>query len=267
MSIRYAFYNIGKIMSKKVVVLLGAAVVVGGILLFRGHDQKKDVVDQNQQNTTTTTTTNQSISTENHEKHEGNIRELKVQDAHSEILEAISNGEKTIAKISPEDAKKELERRANDPSFSKEPEVNIHNLPFDVLVLIAKSATSLAGISPKQATNEIAIRYVSLDKDDLTFSDLLFLYRNYDEQNAINKWAENEDVEDIEKFMKEQADLDPSSVEAFVYGVKHLKSNHDEAKQYLKRFATNVNSKLTEPLDELQKNSLDELTKDIDNLK
>lgn len=242
-------------MSKKVWILLLAVSAVGAGVVFYNKDNNTDVK------------TSADIKEESADKENNVIIKVNITDLHSEILKLIYEGDRTIAGISPDSAKKELDRRSSDSQIIKEIEPNVHELPFDILVLISKSAANVAGISPRQAYNEISMRYMSLDKDDVTFSDMLFIYRNYDEQKAINKWADNEDVEEIEKFIKEHADADPSSFAAFAYGVRHLKTNRDEALSYLKKFAENVNPSYAGSIEESEKQSLEALIKDINDLK
>ncbi len=186
----------------------------------------------------------------------------KVASIHSDILKIIAKSEKPISDISSLEAQEELKNREFRIADADKNPVDIHTLPFDVLVYISKSPTSVAGIQPKRAYNEITRRYMSLDVDDISFSDMLFVYRHSGEQEAINKWADNEDMEEIEAFIKESAETDP--VAAFAYGTKHLQTDRDEAKQYLRRFA--ANARKTGVNAPNQQQSYDELIKAIDEL-
>ncbi len=95
--------------------------------------------------------------------------------------------------------------------------MNIHLLSFDVLVYIAKSPTSIAGLQPKQAVNEIIRRYLAIDDENLTFKSMIIALKYSQSQENIEKWAKNEDIEEMEKFVKQAAEDD--DIVAFAYGV------------------------------------------------
>jgi hypothetical protein len=159
---------------------------------------------------------------------------------HTDILRAIAAGKETICGVTPEAAKKELNQKL--ASSTPEKPAILKELPFDILKIIAKSSVSLAGIKPRLAINEIVRRYLSLKVDDpegVNSAILLEALHPKAEQEAINKWDDNECAEAMDKFMKEEADRDPSSVANFAYGLKHLSNSPDSAMSYMDRFAEN----------------------------
>lgn len=189
------------------------------------------------------------------------------QDLHSDILKIIVDEKNTVFKITQKEAKDELLKRETKMSDADKKAADVHSLPFDVLSYISKSPTTIAGISPKVATNEIIRKYLLLDRNDseISFYDMLSIYKDRSaEQKAIDKWADNEDVEEMEKFMKEAADKDFASIEAFAYGVKHMKDKVVNAKAYLKKFAANTNG--VDVHSENEKKSYDELIKAIESM-
>jgi hypothetical protein len=189
---------------------------------------------------------------------------IAVQDLHSDILKIIVNSKKPIPGITSDAALKELKKRETTSSKADKKPADIHNLPFSILVYTANSATSVAGIQPKQASKEITRRYLSLDTDDISFTDMLFLYKNgmNREQEAIDKWADNEDDEEMEEFVKKSADTDP--IAAFAFGVKQMPKNIEEGKAYLQKFAKS--SKPESISSSREKQSYEELMKSIEGL-
>jgi hypothetical protein len=164
---------------------------------------------------------------------------------HSDILRVIAAGTETVCGITPAAAEDELNKKL--ASSKAEQPMTLGKLPFDIVKIIAKSPASLANIKPRSAVKEIIKRYLSLNIDDpdgVNSVILLEALQRQAEQEAIDKWADNEDAEAIEKFMREEADRDPSSVANFVYGLKHLASEKDKAMEYMDRFAKNVNQDL-----------------------
>jgi hypothetical protein len=162
---------------------------------------------------------------------------------HSDILNLIALKTEPVCGISPEEAQKEIEDR-DDTSKTDSLPVEVKELPFGILQLIAKSSTSIAGINPKSAMNEAIRRYISIDltdSDDMNSSILLEALQRY-EQGNIEKWADNEDNEAIEAFMKEEADREISSVANVIYGLKHLNGDRENAKTYMDRYAEHAHS-------------------------
>ncbi|MBQ7524658.1 MAG: hypothetical protein IJT08_03565 [Alphaproteobacteria bacterium] len=164
-------------------------------------------------------------------------------DLHKDILRLIASGKEVVCGISPQDAEKELESRSgNEPELDKKP-ADAKKLPFDILRLIAKSPATIAGIKPKAATNELVRRYLSIDltdSDDVDSSILLEALQHREEKKAIEDWANNEDAEAVEAFMKEEAERDPSSVANFALGLKKMNEDHATAMTYMDRYANHA---------------------------
>ncbi|MDR0695539.1 MAG: hypothetical protein LBF56_02075 [Holosporales bacterium] len=167
---------------------------------------------------------------------------ISPKDVHTDILRVIASETETVCGITPKAAAEEVTRKLSLPVVEKPAELK--TLPFDLIKIIARSPASLGGISPRQAVKEIIRRYLSLNIDDpdgINSVVLLEALQHRTEQGAVNKWADNEDAEALEKFVKEEADRDPSSVANFVYGLKHLAGEKDKALEYMNRFAKNAN--------------------------
>jgi hypothetical protein len=158
---------------------------------------------------------------------------------HSDILNLIATETEPVCGVSPEEAQNEIDNRADNIATVDSTPVDIKELPFGILRLIAKSPASIAGISPKSTMNEIVKRYIGVDltdSDDMNSSILLEALQRQEEEN-IEKWADNEDIEAIEAFMREEADRDTSSVANFIYGLRHINDNRTTAKSYMERYA------------------------------
>lgn len=197
--------------------------------------------------------------------------ELQAKSIHSDILKLIESQNKTISGISPATAKKELESRIGKKEAIDGQPINLKALPFDILSIIAKSSTTVAKITPKQASNEIIKRYLVIDmgnedSDEISNAILLKKFIEKDEQVAINKWADNEDAEAVEKFLREDADKDPKSVSNIALALKYTKNKDKlgEAKTYMDRYAEHVDSDSFDNQDEKQ--SYEDLIKQIKKL-
>lgn len=183
-------------------------------------------------------------------------------EVHSDILKLISVSEKPIMGVSPDEAKDELERRVMKYSKTDVAAANIHSLPLDILIYISKSATSVAGIQPRQAVNEIIRRYLAVDDENLTFKSMLLALKHSQSQENTEKWAANEDVEEMEEFIKNASE--DNDVAAFAYGIRHLKTDDKEnAKNKIKKFADHINN-TNDPNDQ---ENYKELIEAIDDLK
>lgn len=183
------------------------------------------------------------------------------QNMHSDILKLIADAEKTIMGVSPDEAKTELAERETKASKVDMLDVDIHSLSFDILVYIAKSPTSVAGLQPKQAVNEIIRRYLAIDDENLTFKSMIAALKYSQSQENIEKWAKNEDIEEMESFVKQAAEED--DIAAFAYGVRHINADDKEkAKDKIKKFANHVNN-IDDPQD---RENYDELMEAIDDI-
>lgn len=230
-------------MSKKGIlssIIIATLVCIGMIIIKGDHKQPKVEKSHN-------TISEKKL---NEKKVEKNI---KVGDLHSDILRLISSSKKTVCGISPNDADKELKNRTDVTVDADKKPTEAKDLPFDILSLIVKSPASIAGIKPKIAGHELVKRYLSIDivnSQDVNSSILLEALQHHEENKAIQKWADNEDAEAVEAFMKEEADKDPSSVANFAYGLKHLTDNKEEAITYMDRYAKHVQSDAFDDQDE-----------------
>ena len=226
-------------MSKKgvITVLILASLSCIGYVMLKGDSstkQKKEIIDNKEAPAT-------SII-------EISPTKVELSKLQSDILKLIADGDKDVSKISPEDAKKELDSRIESESPVDKVKANVKELPFDILRIITKSPVTVAGIKPKQALHEIARRYIAVemyDSEELGPVAMLFALKNHDEQKAIDKWADNEDAEAVADFMKKEADGDPSSVANFAYGLRNMEAKFggegEEAKSYMNRYAENAN--------------------------
>lgn len=169
-----------------------------------------------------------------------------VEDLHSDILSIIAQASKKVMGITPQEASSELQKREIQASPADRQQANVRLLSFEILVFIAKSPTSVAEIQPKQAVNEIVRRYLAIDDEDLTFKSMVIALKHSNSQEAIEKWAKNEDAEEMEAFIADEANND--DLAAFAYGVKHRFDNQEEAIERIKKFANHVNN-INDPKD------------------
>lgn len=204
-------------------ILLSAIVVIGGIMFWGAHNEKSG--------------DNAVVDVE--------AKTASAVDLHKGILRAIAEGKVSVGGISPEDAEKELqERTGKELAIDAKPAV-VQELPFEIVKLIARSPATIAGITPKVAINEIVKRYLSIDlidSDDVSSTVLLEALQHREEKKAIEDWANNEDAEVVEAFMKEEADKDPSSIANFALGLKKIDTDHDLAITYMDRFANHTHA-------------------------
>ncbi|MDR1289014.1 MAG: hypothetical protein LBJ77_01310 [Holosporales bacterium] len=157
---------------------------------------------------------------------------------HSDILRKITESNETISGISPEIATAELEARGGMPSEADSAPVVLEKLPLGILVMIARSPTSIAGIQPKDAYHEIVNRTIGLNIDDvdhLSRQEMLEALHNYNEKKEIEKWAKNEDGEAVKKFLDEESTKDPSAAANFVKALTD--QNPELAKTFMDRYA------------------------------
>jgi hypothetical protein len=186
---------------------------------------------------------------------------------HSDILNLIATETESVCGVSPVEAQNEIDARAGNAAAADSNITDVKELPFGILRLIAKSPASIAGIGPKSAMNEIVKRYINVDltdSDDMNASILLEALQRQEEEN-INKWADNEDIEAIEAFMREEADRDTSSIANFIYGLRHINDDRISAKTYLERYAEHPHGDAFDTQNEEE--SYDTLAKTIKNLK
>lgn len=219
-------------MSKKGILssIIIAALVAIGVMIVK-EDHKKAPTEKSHQ-----TTPKEASKSE---------KNVKIGELHSDILRLISAGKKTVCGISVKDADSELSNREGSEAEADKKPAKAKDLPFDILSLIVKSPATIAGISPRAAGHELVKRYLSIeivDSEDVNSSVLLEALQHHEENKAIEKWADNEDAEAVEAFMKEQADKDPSSVANFAYGLRHLGDNREEAMTYMDRYAKHAQS-------------------------
>jgi hypothetical protein len=127
---------------------------------------------------------------------------LLPKDLPSDILKLIASNNKPVRNISVDEVSNELQRREFSPSESDLRPINIESLPLDILTLISNSPTSIAGILPKDASEEIFRRVETVSTDDVAESSLEVISDGSGEQEAINNWADNEDKEEMEKFVR-----------------------------------------------------------------
>ncbi|MDR3031393.1 MAG: hypothetical protein LBU35_03350 [Holosporales bacterium] len=214
------------------------------------------------------------IITTKHMRENSNIEHKKIYNAnnlHSEILRLIASSKDKASNISPKDAQIILDFRVGKEVEVDKQVPNIKELPFDIIKLIAKSPTSIANISPRKALNEITRRYLVLETagedniDPTILLDKLRQKQTEQTKDALEKWAENEDAEAVEAFMKEEADREPSDFANFAYGLKHINDKHSEALTYMERFANHAHSDSFDVKNE--KESYDALIAAIRNLK
>lgn len=128
---------------------------------------------------------------------------FSAKELHSDILKLISASDKPVLGISKEIAADELKMREIEPVaiFNQDPSI-IEYLPYDILAFISKSPTSIAGIQPKEAAKEIERRFQTLRESEPDDVPLVNTHNNdANEQEAINKWADNEDEEEMEAFV------------------------------------------------------------------
>ncbi|MDR1475854.1 MAG: hypothetical protein LBI20_00855 [Holosporales bacterium] len=145
---------------------------------------------------------------------------VDVKGLHSDILRKIAYDEKApVSGITQEAALNELESRAGtSPDVDSVP-VDVKKLPLGILVMIARSPASIAGVKPRDAYREIVERAVGLkigEEGQASAQDMLEALQNYDEKQAIEKWSKNEDGEVVKKFLDEEAKTDPSPANVFI---------------------------------------------------
>jgi hypothetical protein len=202
-------------MTKRGVTLLGiTAVIISGIVIYQYHKLgDKEAVEKQDE--------------------KGDVMLL-----HTDILRKIAEGNEPISGISPETATAELEARGGMPSEADAAPVVPEKLPLGILVMIARSPTSIAGIKPKDAYHEIVNRTVGLtigDVDQLSEQEMLEALHNYDEKKVIEDWAKNEDGEAVKKFLDEESARSPSAAAGFVKAL--IDKNPELAKTFLDRYA------------------------------
>jgi hypothetical protein len=163
-----------------------------------------------------------------------------IQKFHSDILNLIVAANIKIYNISPQEAQAVLDSRIGNEDEADKTVPNVRDLPFDIVRLIAQSPASIAGIPPKKAWNEVARRSLEIDVDDVNSEVLLNVLHQKQNHANLEKWAKNEDAEAAEKFMKEEADRDSSSVANVIYALKNINNNDVEAKTYMERYAEHV---------------------------
>ncbi|MDR0942578.1 MAG: hypothetical protein LBM19_03130 [Holosporales bacterium] len=193
---------------------------------------------------------------------------ITVSDLHSDILRLIASGQNKVYNISPEEAVKELENRGGEKVQADLNPIDIKYLPFDILRAIAKSPASVANIKPQAAKKEIIRRYLvfdGIDLDGVNSTILLEALQRRQENKAIEDWADNEDAEAVDEFLKEEADNDESSAANFAYGLRRLDKEPKTAATYMERYAAHPHGDAFDNPDEEAANK--ELIEAIEKLK
>jgi hypothetical protein len=165
-----------------------------------------------------------------------------ISDLHSDILRLIADGADVVCGVYPQEAAEELKNRAGrDEVQADKKSVNAKELPFGILRIMAKSPATIAGVKPQAAIKEIYKRFLSLDEgeNDVNSKVLLKALQRRQNEKVIDNWASNEDAEAMDKYIKEEADNNKSSVANFVYGLKKL---NDERESAIERMKSGVES-------------------------
>jgi hypothetical protein len=200
-------------MAKRGAILLGliAAISIGTMFYLSGWQDSIGLSDSNEQ--------------------------IDANKLHSEILRKIVEVNTPISGITPKSAELELEQRAGEITAADTKPVAVTALPLGVLIMIAQSPTSIAGLQPKEAYYEIVNRTVGIhlgEESYISEEAMLEALQRNSEKNAIDKWAKNEDAEVVKEFLESEAKRDPSSVSNFVCAM--LDRNEDRAKAFLDQY-------------------------------
>jgi hypothetical protein len=165
---------------------------------------------------------------------------LSPRDIHSDILRLLALSDISVCDIPVDEVNQELKRRETFVAEADLKPADVSTIPLDVLVLIANSATSVAGIKPKEASEEISRRKEDARTDDTVSTDgagqssLEVIGSSDGEQKAIDKWADNENNEDLEELVRS------SEEDGHIEVVKAYEENGDPVEKQLKQFVDNA---------------------------
>ncbi|MDR1034820.1 MAG: hypothetical protein LBL32_02700 [Holosporales bacterium] len=202
-------------MTKKGIVLLGIIATIGAGVIICQHQFRKE---------------------EGGADNRGDLVDVMI--LHSDILRKIAEEKTTVSGITQEAATDELASRGGLPSEADAAPIDIEKLPIGILVMIARSPASIAGIKPGDAYHEIVNRTVGfkvMDVDHLSQQEMLEALQNYHEKKIIEKWAENEDGEVVAQFLRKEASENSSDASRFVEAL--IDKNPDLAKSFIDRYA------------------------------